>query len=213
MRIPSTKRICLVGKPNDTNYEKRKQKVLDFVEEKSRGFKPRETVEKVRNCTKIGNEIVTNIVNIVVNLCLETTQELIKESGETWNSGGELSFPQIVQRLQDNKIDLSKLKVNYEHQGCTHEFVHGVFVLTGGRGAQHPLGPENPLGTIDSTDPGGLGGRSESITPLSLRLLNIQIQSIWELLFDANTFLVGVWRLADFIPEPPFHLPGSARNG
>ncbi|XP_023321069.1 probable tRNA (uracil-O(2)-)-methyltransferase [Eurytemora carolleeae] len=110
MRIPSTKRICLVGKPNDTNYEERKQKVLDFVEEKSRGFKPREKVEKVRNCTKIGNEIVTNIVNIVVNLCLETNQELIKESGETWNSGGELSFPQIVQRLQDNKIDLSKLK-------------------------------------------------------------------------------------------------------
>ena len=123
MRIPSTKRICLVGKPSDTNYEERKQKVLDFVEEKSRGFKPREKVEKVRNCTKIGNEIVTHIVNIVVNLCLETNQELIKESGETWNSGGELSFPQIVQRLQDNKIDLSKLKVNKEHQGRTHEFV------------------------------------------------------------------------------------------
>ena len=123
MRIPSTKRICLVGKPSDTNYEERKQKVLDFVEEKSRGFKPREKVEKVRNCTKIGNEIVTHIVNIVVNLCLETNQELIKESGETWNSGGELSFPQIVQRLQDNKIDLSKLKVNIEHQGRTQEFV------------------------------------------------------------------------------------------
>ena len=111
MRIPSTKRICLIGKPSDVDYQERKKKVLEFVEEKSRGFKPREKVEKVRNCTKIGNEIVTCIVNTVVNHCLESRRELVKESGGTWNSGGELSFPLIVERLSGNKIDLTKLKV------------------------------------------------------------------------------------------------------
>ena len=43
------------------------------------------------------------------------------------------------------------------HQGRIQEFVQGglhFFLFPGG--AQHPLGPENPLKSIDFTGPGGL---------------------------------------------------------
>ena len=62
MRIPSTKRICLVGEPvvNEV-YEERKARVQEFVREKMEGFTPREKVERVRNCTKIGNDIISSI--------------------------------------------------------------------------------------------------------------------------------------------------------
>ena len=48
------------------------------------------------------------------------------------------------------------------NQGRTQEFVHGVkfsFLVRGGISSQHPLGPVNPLETIDFTGLGE-GGRA-----------------------------------------------------
>ena len=111
MRIPSTKRICLVGSavPNQ-DYESRKQKVLDYVSKQIENFKPREKVEKVRNCTQIGLDIIELIVKMVANICLKTENLIPKNSEGFWNAGGEISLGDVVGQLQEEKVDLSRLK-------------------------------------------------------------------------------------------------------
>ena len=59
------------------------------------------------------------IVEQVVGICLEERNELVKEDGATWNSGGEFGLAEIVRRLQENKTDLAKLKeiiINFLYQ-------------------------------------------------------------------------------------------------
>ena len=60
-------------------------------------------------------------------------------------------------------------------QGRIQEFVqlgHNLFFFP--RGAQHPLGPENPLNTINYTDPGS-GFNPHSTLPLNTPLMSIFI--------------------------------------
>lgn len=110
MRIPSTKRICLVGRPREQNHQTRKDKIIEFVSSKIKDFKPREKVERVRNCTKIGADIIDTIVRTVVKICLEVQNNTNKEDEGTWNAGGEFSLGEVVKRLQDQNTDLNRLK-------------------------------------------------------------------------------------------------------
>ena len=42
-------------------YVRRVERVTEFVKGKIEGFTPREKVERVRNCTKIGSDIINEI--------------------------------------------------------------------------------------------------------------------------------------------------------
>jgi tRNASer (uridine44-2'-O)-methyltransferase len=134
MRIPSTKRICLVGTPSaNQDYDARKQKVLDYVTKQIANFKPREKIERVRNCTKIGVDIIESIVNCVASKCLESSNPVPKEPEGSWNAGGEISLGDLVAHLQVEKIDLSRLKSECGGLQTLLKNNHSIFQVQKGR--------------------------------------------------------------------------------
>eukprot|EP00088_Acartia_fossae_P057454 TRINITY_DN6703_c0_g1_i3.p1 TRINITY_DN6703_c0_g1~~TRINITY_DN6703_c0_g1_i3.p1 ORF type:complete len:563 (-),score=83.67 TRINITY_DN6703_c0_g1_i3:346-2034(-) len=144
MRIPSTKRICLVGTPDQTcqDYETRKKTVLDYVSSQMKNFVPREKVERVRNCTQIGSDIIQAIVKCVVKVCLETENLMQKDFQEdggsntsrTWNAGGELTLHTVITHLQaDKSIDLSRLKSECGGLQTLLKNNHSIFHVEKGR--------------------------------------------------------------------------------
>ena len=97
MRIPSTKRICLVGKPDPSqDHETRKKTVLDYVSSQMKNFVPREKVERVRNCTQIGTDIIQAIVKCVVKVCLETENPMQKEIHEEVGSSKYYDIDRLI---------------------------------------------------------------------------------------------------------------------
>lgn len=120
LRIPSTKRICLIGTKRNylkSEMELQDKKIQEMINSRchdnqinelwSSEFKPREAVEKVRNCTQVDKEILSSIIETVVSLLLKQKREinLEEKSGKTWNAGGEIELPQLA-----SIIDLEKLK-------------------------------------------------------------------------------------------------------
>ncbi|CAG2118649.1 unnamed protein product, partial [Medioppia subpectinata] len=82
LRIPSTKRICIIC--DERNYDKSMQSMMktkrkEFVNEKLKDFneyKPREKVEVVRNCTRLPKDIIQSIVTIIANELLNGNANL-----------------------------------------------------------------------------------------------------------------------------------------
>lgn len=120
LRIPSTKRICLVGRERTYSMEskdlqenairlligarsaKEESKMLDNTDECdcslwSASFKPRETVERVRNCTKVDRSLITDIVNLVAEHLLRKVRMIdVEVSEEKWNAGGQIELSQVA---------------------------------------------------------------------------------------------------------------------
>lgn len=71
LRIPSTKRICLIceHKNYDTNtrikVKNRSKQLVDQKLNNLNAYKPREKVEAVRNCTRVDKDIINTIVSII----------------------------------------------------------------------------------------------------------------------------------------------------
>ena len=66
MKIPSTKRVCLVGsQQGKVNLEMLKT----LVNCDRQSFVPRQKLEKVRNCTKVDKSLTEDIVRKVVKWC------------------------------------------------------------------------------------------------------------------------------------------------
>lgn len=123
LRIPSTKRICLIGwertYENVKNLEDRIKQILsakttltkqkyesnkkigDTTEEWTCDFKPRDKVEKVRNCTQLDKTLITNIVNIVSNQLLhEGCTIYIEETPKKfWNAGRCLELREVAESI------------------------------------------------------------------------------------------------------------------
>lgn len=136
MRIPSTKRICLVGRPSReslTNYETRITEIREFVSSKIRNFKPRDKVERVRNCTKIGADIINCIVNSVVDICLGVENRMVRTATDVgsgnWNAGGEFPLGEVVRRLQEAGVDLQRLKAECGGLQTLLRNHHSIFLV------------------------------------------------------------------------------------
>ena len=123
LRIPSTKRICLIGwertYENVKNLEDRIKQILsakttltkqkyesnkkigDTTEEWTCDFKPRDKVEKVRNCTQLDKTLITNIVNIVSSQLLhEGCTIYIEETPKKfWNAGRCLELREVAESI------------------------------------------------------------------------------------------------------------------
>ena len=106
MKIPSTKRICFVGRQREPVDQTCLQKLINCDRA---DFVPREKIERVRNCTQVDSELVKTIVSRVVGWCL-ADQRPIDINGREWNQGSSLSLPNIVQRLSSEGVDLAPLK-------------------------------------------------------------------------------------------------------
>ncbi|KAL1494253.1 hypothetical protein ABEB36_009877 [Hypothenemus hampei] len=111
LRIPSTKRTCLIGKINFLENDKEViEKINKMLEVKLENcdFTPRNDVEKVRNCTKLNKNIVSNIVKICVSKLLSHEDFMKKYNGELWNKGGSFKIADLVCEIP--KEYLSQLK-------------------------------------------------------------------------------------------------------
>lgn len=119
LRIPSTKRICLIGSERnysvDESYTQDLQiqeminarcKDNEIKDAWSSSFKPRDTVEKVRNCTQIDKSLIANIIDIVVSLLFRKVRMIDFPEGpiKTWNAGGEIELPEVAAAISPEML-------------------------------------------------------------------------------------------------------------
>nr|CAG4650235.1 EOG090X07W1 [Sida crystallina] len=113
MRIPSTRRTCLVGKscprlPHEwqTLYDA----VAGLMARESHsadGFQPRAAVQPVKNCTKIDRLILDKFVELTARHLLEAGAD---EHRGQWNKGGSLLLSELVALMGGELADLRVLK-------------------------------------------------------------------------------------------------------
>ncbi|CAG9762651.1 unnamed protein product [Ceutorhynchus assimilis] len=112
LRIPSTKRTCLVGRQKSIDDEKRQRILTDIgklVEAKTENsFVQRSDIEKVRNCTQLDKNLISNIVKMCINELLTIENYIEKSDGELWNQGGQLTILDLVKVI--SKDQLKQLK-------------------------------------------------------------------------------------------------------
>lgn len=116
LKIPSTKRVCLVGRRNGTatvsEFSENCLQIQRFIDAETKStakdpnrawstaFKPRPSVEEVRNCSKLERSIQSEIVNIVVahllakRRCLNPDQATLN-----WNIGGQCPIVDLVRLI------------------------------------------------------------------------------------------------------------------
>lgn len=142
LKIPSTKRICLIGsnrKYTQEDHYNQIVKVQEFIENEclknnselkddekwEDNIKTRDNVEKVRNCTKIDKNVVSSIVSLVVNRLLQTKNYL-----NGWNAGAPLPLNEVV-----NLLSKENLKVLKSECGGLQTLLrnnHNIFEVTKG---------------------------------------------------------------------------------
>ena len=128
MKIPSTKRVCLVG------HHKRPinlEQLENLVKCDKKTFVPRQKIEKVRNCTKLDKHFTVSIVDKVVEWCLCETN-VVEVNKVQWNSGCVLPLGDIVKKLQENGIDMSQLKQECGGLQTLFRNHHYIFVVEKG---------------------------------------------------------------------------------
>ncbi|XP_013180645.1 PREDICTED: probable tRNA (uracil-O(2)-)-methyltransferase [Papilio xuthus] len=106
LKIPSTKRICLIGrtrKYDNDQYETYNKKVLEIIinngkefENTNNGnnFKARNPIEKVKNCTQIEKSVIKTVVDKITNFLLDGCNFQDK-----WNPGKELPIGDLVDQI------------------------------------------------------------------------------------------------------------------
>ena len=105
MRIPSTKRICFVGRSRSKHGADQgtlRQTILDMIpmEEENaekrlktnNGFVPRPAEIKVRNCTRIEQSVKDEILGIVLNRLLDRKNPLTESMGPFQVPNVEVQF-------------------------------------------------------------------------------------------------------------------------
>ncbi|XP_055535521.1 probable tRNA (uracil-O(2)-)-methyltransferase [Wyeomyia smithii] len=143
LKIPSTKRICLVGS-NRTYPESQSDVYRDniqaFIKSRSNsnsnegncllGFRPREYTEKVRNCTKVNRNVVDEIVGIAFNALIAKKRIACEFPGKVWNAGGTITISELVKMIDQDK--LNHLKAECGGLQTLLKNNHQVFHVTNG---------------------------------------------------------------------------------
>ncbi|XP_068164537.1 probable tRNA (uracil-O(2)-)-methyltransferase isoform X2 [Antennarius striatus] len=105
LRIPSTKRVCLVGKSRNyppCDEEEAERRRVGFLRSRQTkgtdgtpggswgaGFQPRDRVEAVRNCAALPRDFVDGVVLQVAHFLLGMTEDGGEGSSGDWNRGVE----------------------------------------------------------------------------------------------------------------------------
>ncbi|GAB6028676.1 hypothetical protein CHUAL_004501 [Chamberlinius hualienensis] len=153
LRIPSTKRICLVGRHRtylSQNWPDIDLNIKQFIESQSNkiinheagntdtwaeNFSPRPSVQQPRNCTAIEESVKTSIVNTVVDellRCSDGIQEVSSEEGnKTWRTGGSLELAKVAGIVQPEL--LRKLKSEFGGLQTLLRNHHHIFQVTQGK--------------------------------------------------------------------------------
>lgn len=141
LKIPSTKRICLIGstrgyKQND--FKPQCEKIQEFINDRSNvhgstdkwseEFKPREKIEVVRNCSKIEKTLTESIIKMIFEQLLG--KESFCNEFPSWNCGTQISMPDAVQLVSPE--DLKKLKSECGGLQTLLRNKHQIFHVYGG---------------------------------------------------------------------------------
>lgn len=117
LRIPSTKRICLIGRKRKiNNFEEIDKKIMEYINSQSNNknndwidnYKPREDKEIVRNCTKLDKNLTNTIVKKVFDHLIVSKNFVNSAEDKLWNRGRSVSLPDLVQII--TKDELKQLK-------------------------------------------------------------------------------------------------------
>ncbi|XP_048826268.1 probable tRNA (uracil-O(2)-)-methyltransferase isoform X1 [Brienomyrus brachyistius] len=131
LRIPSTKRVCLIGRTR--SYEQHKEAQIEarrscFISSRAgvsandapavdqpepgeygeglgwgRGFQPRQRTEAIRNCASLPRDLVERVVSQVA-LALLSLTSVEGSGGDTWNGGGSLTLREVAELLDKDKL-------------------------------------------------------------------------------------------------------------
>jgi tRNASer (uridine44-2'-O)-methyltransferase len=121
LKIPSTKRICLIGinrTYDESEYENEKLKIQEFIDKSngdnngnnekwSESFKPREKVQEIRNCVRIDNNLKETIWRRIFDELLNKSENY-DEKYPKWNKGGELTIPEVVELISQDELNQLK---------------------------------------------------------------------------------------------------------
>lgn len=148
LRIPSTKRICLIGRGRtypEENTEVREAAIRSLIEARccehsgeknsdnswSVGFKPREVLERVRNCTKLDRGLISEVISLVAENLLNKRRLIeVQGSDEKWNAGGQLELSEIAallpqDTLKEMKSECGGLQTLLRNNGEVFQVVEG----------------------------------------------------------------------------------------
>jgi tRNASer (uridine44-2'-O)-methyltransferase len=107
LKIPSTKRICLIGDARSyvkEDFTKQCEKIDEFVKSSSDNkFAPRDKVELVKNCTAIDKSVIERIVKIIFERLLKN-ENLIDD----WNIGGSIELQDAAKLISQDDLKVLK---------------------------------------------------------------------------------------------------------
>lgn len=121
LKIPSTKRICLIGSERTytaAEQSDRENQIQEFVNQSSQtindasnwnnDFQPRSDVEKVQNCSKVDRSIQNEIVEIVFTEVTKKKRFLTDSYKPNWNAGGRVSLVDLAKIIPGDKLKALK---------------------------------------------------------------------------------------------------------
>lgn len=144
LRIPSTKRVCLIGQTRTgtiDQFNQQCQAIQSFINQRtkcknnsqtwSNSFTPRAAIELVKNCSKIDKDIQAEIVQIVFQHLL--TKKRFGEDfiNPNWNMGGIAALCDLVQLIPIEK--LQKLKSECGGLQTLLKNSHHIFLVEKGK--------------------------------------------------------------------------------
>lgn len=120
LKIPSTKRICLIGGKRlyeESETSKYDLQIQGFIEKESESstcnmatdawntdFKPRSSVEKIQNCTRINKSVAKDIIDIVFMELIAKKRYINDFIRPDWNFGGKMTLEDLVKRIPKEKL-------------------------------------------------------------------------------------------------------------
>lgn len=169
MRIPSTKRICLVGRNRTyTDWNSVNSTINQMIEDGCRkktdgeetsgksvlcpgnewvaDFKPREAIERVRNCTRLDETLKSDIVLLAANHLLVKRRMIAhpQDPGKTWNAGSTAALSEIVPLISPEQ--LKRLKSECGGLQTLFRNHHQVFLVEKGHvQLRIPTPPDNAV--------------------------------------------------------------------
>lgn len=127
LKIPSTKRICLIGSqrtyPSNEQSTKVNQ-IQEFINKNSGPekiemtindsnnwnieFQPRSNIEKVQNCTTVDKTIQNDIIDRVFSELMKKKRFLSDQTKPNWNVGGKISLADLAKLISSDKLKALK---------------------------------------------------------------------------------------------------------
>jgi len=147
LRIPSTKRICLVGRERTyDDWDATNEKIKEVIRagclngandvagnEWVANFKARDKEEKVRNCTKVDRGLQDTIVKTVFDKLLSDSclVDSRRVAHSKWNAGGTLPVGEAVKLLAPDQLKLLKSECGGLQTLLRNH--HQIFKVEGGK--------------------------------------------------------------------------------